>query len=57
MSKTNLFASVFEIFDNENLRIIIQLFAESGFEPPTLELPIQCSNHYTNSGEVNKVPT
>ncbi len=39
MSKIDLFASIFEIFDIENICIITQLFAESGFEPPTLVLP------------------
>jgi hypothetical protein len=35
MSKIELFASIFELFDIEDICIITQLFAESGFEPPT----------------------
>jgi hypothetical protein len=57
MSKIDLFESVFELLDIENICIITQFFAESGFEPLTLELPTQCSNYYTNNGDDNKVPT
>ena len=39
MSKIVLYPSIFELFDIENICIITQLFAESGFEPPTLVLP------------------
>jgi hypothetical protein len=57
MRKIDLFESVFELLDIENICIITQLFAERGFEPPTLELPTQCSYYYTNNGDVHKVPT
>jgi hypothetical protein len=39
MSKIDLLESVFELLDIENICIITQLFAESGFEP----LTFQCS--------------
>jgi hypothetical protein len=35
MSKIDLIASIFELFDIDYICIITQLFAESGFEPST----------------------
>jgi hypothetical protein len=57
MSKIDFFASVYELFDIVNICFIMQLLAESGLEPPTFELPIQCYNHHTNSGGENQFPT
>jgi hypothetical protein len=51
MSKIDFFAFVYELFDIVNVCFIMQLFAESGLEPPTFELPMQGYNHYTNSGD------
>jgi hypothetical protein len=57
MSKIDFFTSVYELFDIVNICFIMQLFTDSGLEPPTFELPMQGYNHYTNSGDENQFPT